>query len=160
MLPDRAAQRAGGVLDLMTEDKLRSLVAMVALPDHVDSEPGTCVAWMDAADRVCGKPAEHLCPRHLKVAERRYDRALERARETQQRRQAARASNVPKWAKRLAAIEAELDRIDPLRRESIRDTAVVNMPLATRLPSDSRIERLARLHEERASLRRALRLAP
>lgn len=136
----------------------RALVAMVALPNHVDSEPGTCVAWMDSADRVCGKPAEHLCPRHLKVAERRYERELQRTRETQRRREAARASSVPKWTERLAAVEAELDRIDPLRRESTRDTAVVNTPLATRLPSDSRIERLARLHEERASLRRSLRL--
>lgn len=137
---------------------VRHLAAMVALPGHVDSRPGMCVAWLEAADRVCGKPAEYLCPRHVKVAERRYERAVARERESRRRADAYRRQQEPVWRDELAKVEAELDRIDPLRTDTHHDSAMVNMPLSKRLPSDSRIQRLSMLHERRASLRRSLRL--
>lgn len=121
---------------------------------------GTCWAWMDGAERVCGRPegdALHLCQRHAKVAESRLHDDVERA-ERRRVRQAERAAVVePGKRAELDRIERRLDALDPLRSGSL-DPAVVNLPLAKRLPSDARIAELARLHERRRQLRRELGL--
>ena len=66
------------------------------------------------------------------------------------------------WVRETARNERRLsaecwDALDPLRSGSL-DPAVVNLPLARRLPSDARIAELARLHERRRQLRRELGL--
>lgn len=49
-----------------------TLARTVALRD--DFADGVCPAWMEAAERVCGRPPSvgYLCSRHHKVAEHRH----------------------------------------------------------------------------------------
>ena len=53
--------------------KDEDLAAMVAL--RLDRTPAQCAAWIESADRVCGKDAARpwLCKRHEGVAARRCD---------------------------------------------------------------------------------------
>jgi hypothetical protein len=117
-----------------------ALVATLALRD--DYPDGSCWAWVDSSDRRCAKPGERLCARHLKVAEARLaKRAAANARFVARRREAG-AVRLPVAEAELAAVEAEYAALCP---SSVEDTAVVNLSLARRLPSDARIQRLARL---------------
>ncbi|WP_028472952.1 hypothetical protein [Nocardioides alkalitolerans] len=140
----------------MSAPTLLALASHVALRHPDDYPAGTCVAWMDAADRVCGKPATYLCARHEKAARARVEKAVERENARRAKAQAAAPARRVALAAELEEVEARLNRIDPLRRESTTDGAVVNTPLATRLPSDSRIAELAQLHERRERLARDL----
>lgn len=145
----------------------RDLATFVALPGTLTDDDGTtCVAWLEKADRVCGKPADWLCLRHEQVALRRMEKAYAKAAHQKKVREAFRRQQEPIWRADLAKVEARLDRLDPFRRDTAlinldpfrRDTAVINTPLSTRLPSEARIHELAQLHEKRASLRRSLGL--
>lgn len=53
-----------------------AVASMVVL--RTDRPTGQCAAWMEAADRVCGKDATApwLCSRHVKVAENRWAKRL------------------------------------------------------------------------------------
>lgn len=53
-----------------------AVASMVGL--RMDRPTDQCAAWMDAADRVCGKDATApwLCSRHVKVAEKRWAKEL------------------------------------------------------------------------------------
>lgn len=53
-----------------------ALASTVAL--RLDRPTDKCAAWMEAADRVCGKDATApwLCSRHVKVAEKRWAKEL------------------------------------------------------------------------------------
>lgn len=87
--------------------------------------PGTCVAWMDSADRVCGKPAEdYACPRHRKVALARLERDVEREK---RQREAARERVAHVDLDELRAEHARLierrDRAAGLRRHDTDDLA-------------------------------------
>ena len=133
------------------------LAGLLALRAVEDYPAGTCVAWMDAADKVCGRAASpYLCGRHEKVAARRLEKLRAEHEQDQARAAQRRAEREPRLRDELQRIEARLDRIDPLRTDTRRDPAMVNLPLSTRLPSDARIAELARLHLRRDSLRRLL----
>lgn len=133
----------------------QALAATVAL--RLDRPSEQCAAWLEQAERDCGKEVVRpwLCKRHVTVAERRMVKARARAEEqvasVRQRAEEAR----PRREARLAEIDARLARIDPFR-DGGADRAAACAPLRQRLPSDSRIAELARLHEEREHLARLL----
>lgn len=113
-----------------------------------------CVAWIDSADRWCGRDRTEglLCARHHTVALRRLakHRAAAPAREA---RAAAKLAAARERARaRLTRVEAELRRLDPPATST--DPAIVNTPLRTRMPSDARIHRLSELVREAERLRR------
>ena len=125
---------------------LTDYVVLGALDD-----PATCNAWLEQADRRCGKPATlpHLCALHVTVAHRRKRAAEKKAAAQAARRAAERAAAIPSKRDRLRTVEATIARLDP---PTSGDPAVVNLPIARRLPSDATIARLADLHRERERL--------
>lgn len=129
----------------------QALASTVAL--RLDRPAEQCAAWLEQADRVCGKEVVRpwLCKRHVTVAERRLAKVRARAEEqvASARRRAQEAR--PRWEARLTEIDARLAQIDPFR-DGGADRAAACAPLRQRLPSDSRIAELARLHEEREHL--------
>ena len=135
----------------------RSLALTVAL--RLDSPHEQCAARIESADRVCGRDAIRpwLCKRHETVAKRRLEKevAQEKAQAEKARQRAEK--QLPAREARLARIDARLDQIDPFRADGNADTAAMCAPLSQRLPSDTRIAELARLHRERDALVRTLR---
>lgn len=128
--------------------KPETLARLVSLPTAFP--PAGCVAWMESADRHCGRDRTHdyLCKRHHNVALARIPKVLARDAEERARRQAAaerRAERAPKLREKLARIDAEIAHRS---REHSTDIAVINTPLRTRL-SDSQIARVAQLYRER-----------
>lgn len=122
-----------------TEDQLVNQVSLRP------GAAGTCSAWMDSKDRVCGDKCEgQLCTRHTNVAKKRFAVNLAKAVADDAKRKAARAAKRPGRIAKLAEIDKELDQIDPFRTP--RDRQDFGMP------SNSRIHRLAVLHEERRDL--------
>lgn len=117
---------------------------------------GTCNAWMDSADRRCGKPATHpyLCDRHVKVAMVRAQKAAEKRLLEARRHAEWRAANEPKWRAELTKITAEITRLDP--PTGPLDHGILNTPLRTRVPSDAKISRLADLWARRKRLENLL----
>lgn len=136
--------------------KDEDLAAMVAL--RLDRTPAQCAAWIESADRVCGRDAARpwLCKRHEGVAARRLAKALAEQKERAEKSRAAREERRRKDRARLEEVEATLDRLDPLRDGTAADRAAACAPLSQRLPSDSRIAKLARLHDEADRLRARL----
>lgn len=135
----------------------QSLALQVAL--RLDRDPATCAAWLDSADRVCGRGASQpwLCKRHVTVAEKREAKQREKDEARADAARAARETLRPEREARLAAIDQRLRAIDPLYGDPAGgDTAAINAPLRQRLPSDTRIAELARLHREREWLVAAL----
>ncbi|ASK67333.1 hypothetical protein CFK39_15915 (plasmid) [Brachybacterium avium] len=135
----------------------RGLALTVAL--RLDRSHEQCAAWIESADRVCGRDALRpwLCKRHETVAKRRLEKevAQEKAQAEQARQRAE--EQRPAREARLAQINARLDQIDPFRADGNADTAAMCAPLSQRLPSDTRIAELARLYRERDALMRTLR---
>lgn len=135
-------------------DEALALTVALRLDSH---DPARCAAWMDAADRVCDRDAVRpwLCKRHETVAHRRAAKliaeATERAEKARQKREER-----PALRECLARVEAELDRLDPFRSGGRADRAAACAPLSHRLPSDTRIAKLARLHDEADRLRTRL----
>lgn len=135
----------------LTNEALALTVAL-RLDSH---DPARCAAWMEAADRVCNRDAARpwLCKRHETVAHRRAGKLIAEATERAEKARQKREEERPALRERLARVEAKLDRLDPFRSEDRPDRAAACAPLSKRLPSDSRISELARLHEEAARLR-------
>jgi len=136
--------------------KDEDLAAMVAL--RLDRTPAQCAAWIESADRVCGRDAARpwLCKRHETVAARRLTKALADREARAEKSRAAREERRRNDQARLEAVEAQLDRLDPFRDGTAADRAAACAPLSHRLPSDSRIAKLARLHDEADRLRARL----
>ena len=133
----------------MTPEALASFVVL----GHVDNRPtDVCAAWIDSADRTCGKPAAvpWLCRRHVTVAIKRAEAYAAREVARRERAEARRIERAPKLRARLATVEARIRQLDPPTRV---DGAVVNVPLARRMPTDNQIAELARLVHERDRLR-------
>lgn len=138
-------------------DRNRLLGDLLSAGGVGNSPAGVCVAWMERADRRCGRPSGDtwLCPRHERIAHRRLDalaERIERDRAASARRRAERESRI---REELARIERRIDAIDPLFKGP-RDNAVVNLPRSQRLPSDARIAELAELHQRAQRLRSQL----
>lgn len=135
----------------------RSLALQVALRDPDDYPDGTCVAWMDSASRACGKPCEdYLCPRHIKVAQRKQVAEAERIERRDQRATARAEAARPRREAELAKVENRIRTLDPQRAPGGLDHGVLNTNLRTRMPSPERIHELAELHARRKDLRRQL----
>lgn len=82
------------------------LLAVFVAVGPVDT-PDRCNAWIDSADRRCNKPCEdYLCARHVTVARRRGEKAVQVERE---RDQALKARYRDRYD--LDALTAERDRI-------------------------------------------------
>ncbi len=133
-----------------------ALASLVAL--RLDGPDGVCPAWMESADRRCGKAATVglLCARHHKVAEARMVKQDAANARWVERRRAAAIERLPKAEAELARVERRLDVIDPARHERKgpeTDPAMQNVALAKRMPSDARIQELARLFTMRGRLR-------
>lgn len=137
------------------------LWTVLALRD--DYTAAGCWAWIESAERVCRKPEgdePHLCNRHAAVARRKL--ALDADRE-QRRLEQAVADSLATRARRLArlaAVDAEIARLDP--PPPTDDPAAyggVGSTAARRYQArytDERIARLAALHREREQLVRYL----
>ena len=136
----------------------------VAVSDHYPA--GTCWAWMDTAERVCGKPegnqAAHLCNRHADVALRKAHAVVvvERARAERLRVAMVEKAPValPRLRAELARVEAEMARRDPQPVTTDRAAygGAVHRSIARaargRL-SDSNVARMAELVDQAARLR-------
>jgi hypothetical protein len=129
-----------------------ALANTVAL--RLDGPEGNCPAWMEAADRRCGKPATEglLCARHHKVALVRYEKVLAANAKWVERRKAKGAERLPKAEAELAEVERRYAGLEPTASGPAADPAMVNMPLSKRIPSDTRIAELARLVRQRENL--------
>lgn len=72
------ADRIAAAVAAATPAQLANYMALRPLEFY---PAATCVAWMDSADRVCGKPATandtHLCARHSTAARKRLAAAIE-----------------------------------------------------------------------------------
>ena len=133
----------------MSAETLASFVIL----GRVDDRPtDVCGAWIDSADRTCGKPAAvpWLCRRHVTVAIKRAEAYAAREVARRERANARRVERAPKLLARLATVEARIRQLDPPSRD---DGAVINMPLARRMPTDNQIAELAQLVHERDRLR-------
>lgn len=132
-----------------------TLASFVVLGRVIDRPTDVCGAWIDSADRTCGKPAAvpWLCRRHVTVAIKRAEAYAAREVARRERAEARRVERAPKLRARLATVEARIRQLDPPTRG---DGAVVNVPLARRMPTDNQIAELARLVHERDRLRAAV----
>ena len=135
--------------------KPETLASFVVLGRVDDRPTDVCGAWIDSADRTCGKPAAvpWLCRRHVTVAIKRAEAYAAREAARRERADARRVERAPKLRARLATVEARIRQLDPPTRE---DGAVVNVPLARRMPTDNQIAELAQLVHERDRLRAAV----
>ncbi|WP_347042047.1 hypothetical protein [Brachybacterium nesterenkovii] len=124
----------------------RLLASMVAvrLDGH---DPAVCAAWIDSADRVCGRPvvAPWLCKRHETVARKRAEKAGIKAREDAEKHSTRQEELRPGREARLAVVQAEIDRLDPPRQMH-----------EWRHMTDRQAAHLSQLYRERDDLRRDL----
>ena len=91
----------------------KALAGYVALRiDDWRPEHG-CPAWIESADRQCGRQpvdAAMLCKRHRNVALKREQKARIKQKEQADRTKAYRAENLPKWRAERELIEAQMER--------------------------------------------------
>ena len=90
----------------------KALAGYVALRiDDWRPEHG-CPAWIESADRQCGRQpvdAAMLCKRHRNVALKREQKARIKQKEQADRTKAYRAENLPKWRAERELIEAQME---------------------------------------------------
>ena len=147
---------------------MRHLYTYVAIGTHYPD--GTCWAWMDSADRVCGRAAgaePRLCSRHVGVAQRKRDaeQALEaRDRARRAEREAATVASLPALRADLARVDAEMRRLDP--PPPTTDPAAWGGKVAptvrryrARATSDAHVARMADLVRRREVLAREIAYA-
>ena len=110
-----------------------------ALASHValrlDRDPDLCAAWMDAADRVCEKPAAvpWLCSRHQKVAEKRAGKANAPTVRADESKADWYADQIAATEARIARRKAAIERWENRPRVDARDArAAINAPLKQR----------------------------
>ena len=119
-----------------------TLWTALALSDHYPT--GTCWAWMDPADRVCladeGQTTPHLCARHAKVARRRLKAWADEEAKAAARMDAETERMRPKAEAEMTTLRRRIAQLNP---PSHPDGAVVNMPLAKRMPTVAQITELA-----------------
>lgn len=102
----------------------KQLAAFVAV-GPVDTEH-QCNAWMDSADRRCGKPCDdYLCPAHIKVARRRGEKAVakELAQSAREKARILARYDLAALTAERDRILAQIDRVTGLRRHGTDDLA-------------------------------------
>ena len=140
---------------ILTDATPLTLASVVAL--RVDNIGPTCPAWIDSADRRCGKPQTdgYLCNRHAKVARRTLAARLAVDATRSERHATDRAILLPAKRARLADVEAEIARREPkLPNDRAAYTGNVHPSIARRGHlSDANVTRMAALHREAEQLR-------
>lgn len=144
-----------------------ALVSMVALGSPDRWRATGCVAWMEAAERVCGRDRAEglLCKRHRGVAERRLAAEVAKERTRRAKAQERRAEQLQRhgdrWRAELERVEARMRVLDPppettdpaayrgAVHPSIRRRQVARF-------SDARVQEMCRLLDRAAVLRRKL----
>lgn len=110
-LPMRLPPARGEQMSVM-KDEL-ALAGYVALRvDDWEPERG-CPAWIESADKQCGRaPIEGtaLCKRHRSVAVVRRDKALAAAQHRAAERVKYRAKMLPEWRAELTKVESDMER--------------------------------------------------
>lgn len=100
----------------------RRLAIYLAVNDPDDYPAGQCVAWMDSADRLCGKPTDvYLCPRHRKVAERRQAAALAKVKRQRDSTRALLLRELPALIAKRDRLTAQRDKVADVRRHDTDD---------------------------------------
>lgn len=144
----------------MNEHDMRLALQVALRMDNYRIGSG-CPAWIESADRVCGKdPVRgYLCNRHHNVAVKRQGKALEKAHADAQKRAEYRAEKLPGWKAELERINAEIERRDqPVVRDRAAATGFVHKSIQKKRMaalSDSNVKRMAALwrrHEELTKL--------
>lgn len=90
----------------------KALAGYVALRVDDWSPEHGCPAWIESADRQCGRQpvkAAMLCPRHRNVALKREQKARIKQKEQADRTKVYRAENLPKWRAERELIEAQME---------------------------------------------------
>ena len=137
------------------------LFRFVALRE--DYPAGTCWAWMDSAERVCGKPegdkAAHLCNRHAAVAARKGEAQAAKDHAKRLRLCGVARAKLPSLRAELAALDALIARTDP--KLPTDDLAAyggnVHPAIARQVRmTDSKIARMADLYRRRDPLAREI----
>lgn len=92
-----------------------ALALEVALSNSDNWPTHTCVAWVDSADRTCGKPRTEglLCKRHDNIAEKRHAASIAKDRAQREKWAAEREAELPGWRSELAKVEARMRVLDP-----------------------------------------------
>ena len=127
------------------------LASLVALPNP-DSWGDACPAWIESADRKCGKPRTEglLCKRHHTVALRRLAAMAEKERGQAARAAEKRERDLPKWRAELARVEARMRVLDPPMATTDRAAygGILHSSIQrerARRWSDSRVQEMAQL---------------
>ena len=137
------------------------LATFVVLPRPANwNQDGQCEAWMEQAERQCGRErmaGSWLCKRHDTTARRRM--AARIAKEARQREQARAEADArrPRLIAQLRQVEARIATLDP--EPPTRDLAALGSAPMQRYRSrysDARIHELAELHSRRVQLRSSI----
>lgn len=144
----------------MTEQTARdrALAMMVAIRiDDWTAEQG-CPAWVESADRTCGRPPAEgmLCKRHHTVASRRWSRERQRREDAARDAALNRARMIPEWKAELARVERAIENVNrPVVQDRAAVGGVVHPSIRKRQRaalSDAKVRHLAALHRRRADL--------
>lgn len=142
-------------METMSPKLAGGLWQMLALRD--DGTAGTCWAWMEAAERVCGRPEDartpHLCARHAKVALARAQRDLERraVQTMSPERRAMIEERLGRNAGALADVVRKLDRLTGIPAGPL-DHGILNTPIRGRMITDAQLDKYRALTERRDDL--------
>lgn len=111
-----------------------SLASHVALRLD-DRDPALCAAWMESAERVCGRDADApwLCSRHRKVAEKRAGKEAAPVARADASKAAWYADQIAATEERIRRREAAIERFENYPRPDTSDAlAAINAPLKQR----------------------------
>ncbi len=136
-------------VDTMSDKLAAALWQMLSLRD--DYRAGTCWAWMDGPEKVCGRPEDvrvaHLCARHAKVALQRAQRELARAavQTMSPERRAMISDRLAANTASLADVVARLDKLTGTGPASPLDHGILNTPLRGRGITGAQLDRFRAL---------------
>lgn len=102
---------------------------------RLDGDPVVCQAWMESAERRCGKPADSpwLCGRHLKVAQRRAGKEAAPPARADAGKAGWYADQIDATERRIARNERAIERWENYPRPDTSDArAAINAPLKQR----------------------------
>ena len=158
-------------MTVTTPAKTAMSLALTVGLDRPESWGDNCVAWVDSADRKCGKPRKHgyLCTRHHNVATKRLAKRIEKKQEWAERRRAHNEKKLPEWKAALEKVNAELahrtgsdqDRLEPAAYLGQAHASITKARQATtkRLFSDANVERVGELIRTKELLETQIRNA-
>lgn len=137
----------------------KALAGYVALRiDDWKPEHG-CPAWIESADKQCGRnpvEAAMLCKRHRNVALKRHEKHVEKALKDQRDRTEHRAKMLPQWKEELAQVEADMQRYGGMPTTDRAAYGGASHPSIQKAQlrqfSDTNVQRMARLSKRHQRL--------